>query len=381
MRICIVYDCLFPWTVGGGERWYRALAENLVSAGHEVVYLTLRQWDVDKVPLIPGVQVIAVGPRIALYRNGKRRIVPPLLFGLGVAWHMLFRARRYDHVHTASFPFFSVLALSLLRPLANYSLGIDWHEVWTKAYWRGYLGPLGRIGWWVQAWCARVQHIAFVFSQLHRRRLFELGRPAELLSGEYAGGVKAQSPATVPAVVLYAGRMITEKRIDLLIAAFDIVRRNQPACRLVLCGDGPERNSLEAQVRACGLEDRVVFSGFVAEASLDALMSEAALLVQPSAREGYGMVVVEAGARAVPVVIVEGEDNAAVELVASGENGLVAAANPHALADAIESVLDDNPEWRLRSGRWYEVNASRLSLQSSLAKVSEAIAFGKETLI
>jgi len=45
MRICIVYDCLFPYTIGGGERWYRNLAERLAHEGHEVTYLTLRQWD------------------------------------------------------------------------------------------------------------------------------------------------------------------------------------------------------------------------------------------------------------------------------------------------------------------------------------------------
>ncbi len=45
MRICLIYDCLFPYTVGGAERWYRDLAERLAAAGHEVTYLTLRQWD------------------------------------------------------------------------------------------------------------------------------------------------------------------------------------------------------------------------------------------------------------------------------------------------------------------------------------------------
>ena len=45
MRICIVYDCLFPYTVGGAERWYRNLAERLAAEGHEVTYLTLRQWE------------------------------------------------------------------------------------------------------------------------------------------------------------------------------------------------------------------------------------------------------------------------------------------------------------------------------------------------
>jgi hypothetical protein len=43
VRVCLVYDCLFPHTVGGGERWYRALAERLAADGHQVTYLTLRR--------------------------------------------------------------------------------------------------------------------------------------------------------------------------------------------------------------------------------------------------------------------------------------------------------------------------------------------------
>src|SRR5215207_9062097 len=60
MRICIVYDCLFPWTYGGAERWYRNLAERLASEGHEVTYLTRLQWEPDDPPRLPGVRVIAV---------------------------------------------------------------------------------------------------------------------------------------------------------------------------------------------------------------------------------------------------------------------------------------------------------------------------------
>jgi len=44
MRICLVYDCLFPHTIGGAERWYRNVAARLAADGHEVTYLTLRQW-------------------------------------------------------------------------------------------------------------------------------------------------------------------------------------------------------------------------------------------------------------------------------------------------------------------------------------------------
>src|SRR3982074_1900710 len=104
MRICLIYDCLFPHTVGGAERWYRNLAERLAADGHEVTYLTLRQWDRGVDPDVPGVQVRVVGPRMALSAGpGRRRVLPPLVFGLGVLWHLIWRGQRYEVVHTASF--------------------------------------------------------------------------------------------------------------------------------------------------------------------------------------------------------------------------------------------------------------------------------------
>jgi hypothetical protein len=173
VRICIVYDCLFPWTVGGAERWYRNLAERLAADGHEITYLTLRQWDEEDTPRLPGVDVRAVGPRLALYgRNGNRRILPPLVFGAGVFWHLLRRGRRYDVVHTASFPYFSLLAAGLLRPLHRFVLIVDWFEVWGRRYWREYLGRIGgTIGYAVQLACVRMPQRAFCFSRLHRDRL------------------------------------------------------------------------------------------------------------------------------------------------------------------------------------------------------------------
>ena len=90
MRICLVYDCLFPHTVGGGERWYRALAERLAADGHAVTYLTLRQWDRGTDPDVPGVDVRVVGPRMALYvsdASGRRRIL------LTTSWRSLISRR------------------------------------------------------------------------------------------------------------------------------------------------------------------------------------------------------------------------------------------------------------------------------------------------
>src|SRR4051812_31566838 len=155
MRICIVYDCLFPWTVGGAERWYRNLAERLAADGHDVTYLTRRQWGDDDRPDLPGVRVVSVSPRELLYGpDGNRRIAPPLRFGRGVLTHLLRHGRRYDIVHTAAFPYFSLLAAAVARPLARYDLVVDWFEVWSRSYWRAYLGRGGGLaGYLVQRMC------------------------------------------------------------------------------------------------------------------------------------------------------------------------------------------------------------------------------------
>jgi glycosyltransferase involved in cell wall biosynthesis len=379
VRICLVYDCLFPHTVGGGERWYRALAERLAADGHEVTYLTLRQWDRGEDPGVPGVDVRAVGPRMALYvsdASGRRRILPPLVFGLGVLWHLLLHGRRYDAVHTSSFPYFSLLAAASARRLHGYALVVDWFEVWSRAYWRAYLGRAGgAVGAFVQRRCARVPQRAFCLSRMHASRLRGEGmreQPA-LLTGLYAGSLAPPEPAPARDVVVFAGRHIPEKRVPALLPALAHARETAPGLRAEILGDGPERPHVLAEIERLGLADAVDAPGFVEQTRVEEELRTALCMVLPSSREGYGLVVVEAAARGTPSVVVAGEDNAATELVDDGENGFVAAsASAEDLSAAMLRVRDAGPALREATAAWFERNAQRLSLEHSLETVLAA---------
>jgi glycosyltransferase involved in cell wall biosynthesis len=383
MRVCVVYDCLFPYTVGGGERWYRNLAERLAAEGHEVTYLTLRQWDRGVRPEAgDGVRVVAAGPRMALYTDGgRRRILPPLLFGAGVLWHLLWRARRYDVVHTSAFPYFSLLAAALARRLAGFELVVDWFEVWSRAYWRDYLGGAGgRIGELVQRACARVRQRAFCFSELHAARLRELGLRGEVtvLRGLYVDGGERVTPRQADPVVLFAGRLIPEKQVTLAVAAMALAAQHIDGLRGEFLGDGPERAALDAAIVEHGLQGVVAARGFADSATLDAEMRRALCLLLPSRREGYGLVVVEAAAKGTPSVIVAGEDNAATELIVEGVNGTVAAgAGAEALAEAIVRVHEAGLALRRSTAAWFDENAERLSLEHSLAVVLQSYGDGR----
>lgn len=401
MRICVVYDCLYPHTVGGAERWYRDLAQRLIAEGHDVTYLTLRQWERGAPPTLGGgpsdggqreepndggrreepndgrARIVSAGPRMALYtRDGRRRVLPPLVFGMGVLAHLLRHGRRYDAVHTCSFPYFSLLAAALARPLGHYRLTVDWFEVWSETYWREYLGGLGgRVGALVQRLCARVRQRAFCYSQLHARRLHAEGLHGEatVLRGLYSGPVQLAEAEAEPGraeVVLFAGRLIPEKRAPLAVAAIAGAAERIAGLSGELLGDGPEREAVRAAVDSLGVGAIVSLRGFTSTETVAVEMRRAMCLLLTSAREGYGLVVVEAAALGTPSIVVAGPDNAAVELIEEGINGFVCPSpEPQAIAEAIVRAHEAGPALRESTARWFAHNAERLSLESSLRMV------------
>jgi glycosyltransferase involved in cell wall biosynthesis len=379
VRICLLYDCLYPYTVGGAEHWYRDLTERLALQGHEVTYVTLRQWDHGETPTVPGVTVIVAGPRMKLYVRGRRGILPPLVFALGGLWHLLRHGSSYDVVQTGAGPFFPLLSAVAARRVHPFRLAVDWFEVWPRDYWREYLGNIrGTIAWKIQRACARTHHEAFCNSRLHKRRLLEegfRGKPI-LLEGLFRGGgahAQAGSQSPVEPVVVFAGRHIPEKRAPALIEAFAIARESVPELRCEVYGDGPDRQRVLELIEALGLHGAASAPGFVEANRLADAIMRALCLVLPSRREGYGLVVVEAASLGTPSVVVQGPDNAATELIEDGVNGVVApSADPHDLAAAILRVHEGGPALRASTEAWFARNAHRLSLESSLAKVLQA---------
>jgi len=380
MRIALIYDCLYPNTVGGAERWYRDLGEQL-NRTHRVTYVTRRQWG-DEGPRTE-FETVAVSPGGDLYtRAGRRRIGPPLRFGWGVFWHLLRHAGRYDAVHTASFPYFSVLgaALALRLRRSRAMLIVDWHELWARDYWLSYLGPVGgRIGLAVQALCLRLPDHSFTFSRLVEGRLLAArpGAAVTRLTGEYAGASLEDvdpGPAPGPSVV-FAGRHIHEKHVTAIPPAIAAARRELPDLDCAILGEGPETEALRRQVRELGLEGAIDVRGRVELSEVSATIAAAGCLVSPSEREGYGQVIVEAAALGTPAIVVAGPENAAVELVAPGVNGFLAdSRDPEVLGALIVAALRGGEELRRTTRQWYAEHRTGLSLRHSLEVVESVYA-------
>jgi glycosyltransferase involved in cell wall biosynthesis len=150
-------------------------------------------------------------------------------------------------------------------------------------------------------------------------------------------------------------------------------RKRLPGLRATIVGDGPDRPEVIRLVEELGLQEAVDVPGFVATEAVQDLMQRAMCMLLPSRREGYGLVVIEAASCGTPSVVVAGPDNAAVELIAEGRNGFIAdSVSPAALAEAIVRVNGGGDELRRATADWFDANARRLGIASSLEVVAQS---------
>jgi glycosyltransferase involved in cell wall biosynthesis len=158
-------------------------------------------------------------------------------------------------------------------------------------------------------------------------------------------------------LVVAVGRLVTYKRFDLLVDTLVRLRQKHPDLQAVIAGEGAERPALEAQIADVGAHDWLHLPGRVDEASLLDLYQRAWVLASPSAYEGWGLTVSEAGACATPAVVspIAGHQDA----VADGVSGFLAEPGP-AMEEKLDALLGD-PRLRRRMQWEARLQASRLS--------------------
>ncbi|MDQ7781102.1 MAG: glycosyltransferase family 4 protein [Planctomycetota bacterium] len=139
-------------------------------------------------------------------------------------------------------------------------------------------------------------------------------------------------------VVGVAGRLTSEKAVDVVIRAVREILSGRSDCALIVAGDGPERPRLQELARSLGIEAKTRFLGM--RRDLSRVLACLDVFVLPSLYEGFGLVILEAMAAGAPVIATR--VGGVPEIVEDGVTGLlVPAAHPGALADAIWKVASD----------------------------------------
>jgi len=171
--------------------------------------------------------------------------------------------------------------------------------------------------------------------------------------------------------LLFAGRLIPEKGIDLLVNVFPEVLKSTPNARLLVCGDGPLAHQLKKIVEAHSLEKSISLLGWIPNNRVAEYFSIADFVVVPSQlqesgwNEAQGLVAVEAMAASKPVIA--SKIGGLKESIIHGETGLlVEPGNADALVDAMVNLLQMPHEqrnvWGQRGREIYEAKFSRATI-------------------
>lgn len=144
-----------------------------------------------------------------------------------------------------------------------------------------------------------------------------------------------------PPVIVGIGRFVHQKGFDVLLEAFALASSQRP-CRLLLFGDGPQREPLQNRVRQLGLEDKVSLPGITLRPH--AVLSRASLFVLPSRWEGMPAVLIEALAAGCPVVATDCPGGVAEVIADGGLGSLVPVGDAESLARAMIETLAARPD-------------------------------------
>jgi L-malate glycosyltransferase len=251
-------------------------------------------------------------------------------------------------VDCQQFPYTPVFGSSVACRISRSPLVITWYEVWGD-YWYEYLGRIGAGGKVLERLAARVPAHTVAISETTKAGLVSIAGDREITVlpiGIDTEEIDSVLPAKNSSDVLFAGRLIREKHVDVLVDAVGILRLASPGIRCLIVGDGPERINLEEKVRSMHLSDSILFTGFLPRSEdVIAHMKSSRVFVLPSTREGFGISALEALAAGLPVVTIDHSKNAS--RVFAGEGcGLESSLDATDISEKIRALLVAGEETR-----------------------------------
>jgi len=311
MRIAFVYDAVYPYVLGGGEKRVWEIARRMVARGHEVHVFGMQFWEGEQTITKESVIFHGVCKPFSFYRKGKRRILPAFIFGFLV--FLALAREKFDIVDCQQFPYTSVFGSAAACRISKSPLVITWYEVWGD-YWYEYLGRRGAAGIVIERLAARIHAHSAAISNTTKAGLTILARDREITVlpiGIDIAEIDAIPASECTSDIIFVGRLIREKHVDILIDAVAILKEDHPGIQCLIIGGGPERSDLENKVKEQGLSGSVTFTGFFNDSrEVIARMKSSRVFVLPSTREGFGIAALEALATGLPIVTVDHPKNA-----------------------------------------------------------------------
>lgn len=351
MRLFIISDSIYPYNKGGKETRIEELTKRLSSRGVKVSVLTMKWWsEPEKTIIRNGIKYIGVCRKISLYsKKGVRSLWQAIFFGLALFFPLVKERKNYDLIDADQIPYFQLITVKLVCLIFRKKFFCTWHEVFGKKYWEKYSGKFTAF------FTSKIEYISAnlpdkiiavsneTADNLHEVLSVSRKKIEIIENGVDVKFIDQLKPSSESFDIVFAGRLIGHKNVNLLLQAVAFLKNNQHKnIRTAIIGQGPEEQNLKKLVAKLKLNNQVKFFGFLPTAAeVFSVMKASKIFVTLSSREGFGISVLEAYACGLPVITSAEEKNFARFLVKNNVTGKVVGLKIEDIAEKIARLLDD----------------------------------------
>lgn len=313
---------------GGAERYLEKVAAGLVERGAEVTIFSAAYPGAAPDEIADGIRYVRRGGKLSVYAQGMRALRRGDLGEVDLVVDV-----------QNGLPFFTRLVTR--KPVV-----VLVHHVHREQWPVVYPGLSGRVGWWIERRVApllyrRSQYVAV--SRATRLELDRLGVAKERIAVVHNGTdpwVPVSVGKSATPTIAVVCRLVPHKQVEHAIDAALALRADIPGLRLEIVGSGWWESTLRAYAAERDAGDTVVFHGHVSEEEKHTVYERAWVLALPSLKEGWGLVVGEAGMHGTPTVAYR-HAGGTQESVAAGVSGLLVD-DEDELTEALRLVLTDD---------------------------------------
>jgi glycosyltransferase involved in cell wall biosynthesis len=344
MKIAIVYDMIYPFNIGGVEVRNYELAQRL-SKNHEIHLFGVKLWEGPDIIKKDGLTLHGVCRYKNLYNfKGTRTIWEPIKFATKL--YKPLKKEKFDIIDTSTFVYFHCFTCKAISILNQTPLIFTWHQYWGD-YWYNYLGKLkGFIGKTIEKTSSKLTKNHLAISKTTKNDLIKNKLKKENIFLNYDGvnlnEINKSKPTKEKFDLIFVGRLNHQKNVSLLIKTTSLLKKQFPKIKVCIIGDGPERKELKSLTEKLNLTKNIFFKGFIEnKEEVYGHMKSSKIFVLSSVLEGFGIVVVEANACGLPVIVIDNKWNASKELIQENKNGLISKNNPQDLKKQITLLLEN----------------------------------------
>jgi glycosyltransferase involved in cell wall biosynthesis len=345
----------FSATRGGGEVIFYDFAEGMAKRGHHVDIISHQITNLNENNL-DNVAVHRIRPTIEHKGGLPPSIKQNMMYIINaiIKGSQIIRQNKIDIIHTNIHS--PIIVGSILAKVHNLPIVITIHDILTSSsrdYWKK---------WAAQNNVSRISPIIGpLFEKITVKMPVDIIHTVSNASKDDILNFSARSSDNVVVIpnginlndygdldskkdyqnyVLFIGRLVYNKNLDVVISSFKEVTNKLPYAKLIVVGDGPMRDKWEKLVSNLHLDQNIEFTGYISHEKKIKLLAKCCALLLPSSIEGFGLVLLEAFAMSKPVLVANVKPYD--EIVDDGVDGFMISTNdPHKWSEKIIFVLSN----------------------------------------